>query len=161
MNVLVATVALAASLVPQTSAREWETDYAKAFQVAQQTRRPLLVVLERPAEVRHQVRQASFTVDPTMNELLKPYVLCRVDVTTPYGREVAKAFSAKEFPLTAITDRTVTTLVFKKVGSFSTQEWVQTLITYQKGERPQLQPEYFAPAQDPGLVYPGQVQCFT
>ena len=158
MSAFVATLALSMSMVGgAATSREWSPDYAKAFGSAKASQRPLLVVLEKPQEPSAQVKQASFTTDDTMNALLGPYELCRVDVSSPYGRKVAAAFGATRFPFTAITDRSCTVLVYKKTGRFTTQEWVAMLVAYQRGDRPAMTPG----TMTPGMMFPEAVTCFT
>ena len=154
MNAVVATLALSMSMVGgSSSSREWSTDYASAFRVARSSQRPLLVVLEESQKPSAQVKQASFTTDDTMNALLGAYELCRVDVSSPYGRKVAAAFGATRFPFTAITDRSCSVLVYKKTGHFTTQEWVTMLVAHQRGDVPLM--------MTPGMIFPEAVNCFT
>ena len=154
MNAVVATLALSMSMVGgSSSSREWSTDYARAFRVAKSSQRPLLVVLEESQKPGTQVKQASFTLDDTMNALLGPYELCRVDVSSPYGRKVAAAFGATRFPFTAITDRSCSVLVYKKTGQFTMQEWVAMLVAHQRGDVPVM--------MTPGMIFPEAVNCFT
>ena len=52
-------------------------------------------------------------------KLLGAYELCHVDVSTEYGKQVAKAFGATQFPHTAIIDRTGAVVLFKKPGQIA------------------------------------------
>jgi len=112
----------------------WSSDYGIALRAAREARRPLLVVLDDPADVEAQVDQISLAALET-GELLDHYELCRVDVSTAYGREVARRFRAATFPTTAIIDRTGSVVIFSKAGQFSDREWRDTLAGYQHGLR--------------------------
>ncbi len=125
------------------SGLQWHSDYGKALEAAREQQKPLLVVLERGESEQGRVKQVSFEIDAEYGALLSPYVLCRVDVTTPYGEKVAKAFSANQFPYTAITDRTVSQLIYQNRGTYSTEQWLETLVAYREGKailQPVLQP---------------------
>jgi hypothetical protein len=121
----------------------WQVDYGKALAAARTDQRPLLVVLDAPKEDASKDGQngdgqksvnKTLMVDQTRSELLKAYQRCHVDVTTEYGKKVAKVFGATQFPLTIIIDKTGSTILCKKSGQISDREWNETLATYQKGE---------------------------
>ena len=82
------------------------------------------------------MEQVSRSTDETQAALLAPYELCRVDVTTEYGKRVAAAFKVSEFPYTAIIDRTASVILYRKTGRFDTAQWASTLIHYQNGDHP-------------------------
>jgi hypothetical protein len=69
-------------------------------------------------------------------KLLRPYRLCHVDVTTKYGRRVARAFRAKRFPHVAIIDRTGEKVIFRKSGQIEPKEWEQILVDHKSGKVP-------------------------
>ncbi len=115
---------------------DWNTDYGKALEATRANSKPLLIVLDKPGEEKSRIRPVRFQPDPTARELLKPYELCHVDVTTSYGQKVAKAFKAEQFPFTAIIDRTGKRIIYKKAGSFTTTDWAVTLMAYKGGLDP-------------------------
>jgi hypothetical protein len=61
-------------------------------------------------------------------------VLCRVDVTTDYGKRVADAFKVKQCPFTAIIDKTGQKIIYRKSGQLDDSEWVTALDTHKRGE---------------------------
>jgi hypothetical protein len=67
--------------------------------------------------------------------LLKPYRLCHVDVSTSYGKKVAKAFRATTFPQVSIIDKTGKTVIFTKTGNIKPVEWKQILTRHKSGDR--------------------------
>jgi hypothetical protein len=56
-------------------------------------------------------------------------------VTTEYGKRVAEAFRAEEFPFAAIIDKTGSVVLHKTAGKMSDEKWQTTLTTYKTGER--------------------------
>ena len=112
----------------------WQVDYGKALTAARTNQKPLLVVLDSPKSSQKSANH-KLMVDPTRSKLLKAYQRCHVDVSTKYGKKVAKVFGATQFPLTIIIDKTGSTILCKKMGPLSGREWNETLATYQKGER--------------------------
>ena len=119
---------------------EWESNYGKALRETRATdERPLLVVLEKSTEPQEKVDAALLAEDDFASEeaeLVRPYERCRVDVSTEYGQRVAKAFGAKQFPYTAIIDKTGSVILYTKSGSVDAKQWKATLATYRDGERP-------------------------
>ncbi len=136
MKSFLASVAIAATMCTQPlSATEWNNNYGDALKDAKAAKKPLLVVIDEPSNPKGRIDQVHFTGDTTQPELLSPYRLCHVDANTPYGKRLAKAFGAKSFPYTAITDKTSKVLIFEKSGKFSTSDWVATLVKHREGQR--------------------------
>ena len=143
---LAAALAISTTVSATTSPVAWQSDYGKALRATRSDDRPLLVVLELSAATPPEMSPIALTNDPdtdeqpTVNdikdELLRPYQLCRVDVSTDYGRKVAKAFGVTEFPHTAIIDRTGSVIIFAKTGELTASEWESTLASHKEGERP-------------------------
>jgi hypothetical protein len=120
------------------AAPQWESDYGKALKATRAGDRPLLVVLDQPKEPQNPVKPVAFTEEAAISreaELLAPYHLCHVDVSTEYGKQVAKAFGATSFPYTAIIDRTGSVIIFAKTGKIEVKEWEDTLLSYREGDR--------------------------
>src|SRR5688572_28686639 len=105
-----ATVALAASfLAASPQAPAWKASYGKALQATKENDQPLLVVLDRPNSENARVEPkllSEGSVESESADQLKKYQLCHVDVTSDYGKKVAKAFRATSFPHVAIIDKT-------------------------------------------------------
>jgi len=133
-------------------AEEWTTDYGTAYKAAQQAGKPLLVVLEKPAEPRFRIEQVSVSASKDPSALLEPYELCRIDVTTSAGGKMAELFGATEYPHIAITDKRVDQIVYRNTGKFSDLDWATMLVTYRNGTKPQME---FAPIRSSGRM------CFT
>jgi hypothetical protein len=117
---------------------QWEASYGKALEATRSIEHPLLVVIDNPAA--EQARIAPELLNPggaagKEVELLRPYQLCHVDVSTEYGQKVAEVFKAKTFPYVAVIDKTGSVIIFSKAGKLSTDEWSKILTTYKSGER--------------------------
>lgn len=133
-----AVATIAASTLAVTSAKvQWQADYGKALAATRNDQRPLLVVLDNPADEKAAFDGKLLAAEGEQAELLKSYRLCRVDVSTEYGKKVAQAFGATQFPHTAIIDKTGSTVLFKKPGQIAGDEWQATLAKYEKGIQPQ------------------------
>jgi hypothetical protein len=139
-----ATATIAASLLAATpEAPQWESDYGKALAATRADDRPLLVVLDyaqSPAQASEeanvqQVSRTSHTEAVPEAELLSPYRLCKVDVSTDYGKRVAQAFGASSFPYTAIIDKTGSVIIYSNNGTLDAESWKATLTTYKSGDR--------------------------
>jgi len=131
MNAVLVFLAVSSGLpVDAESNVNWMTDYREAYNIAKAKDRQLLVILENPSDPEDQFRPVSFSKQALEDKSLEPYELCRVDITTPYGEKVAKAFSATEFPYTAITDKGASKIVFRRSGKLSDEEWKTTLVNY-------------------------------
>jgi hypothetical protein len=135
----VATATLAISLMAATpKAPQWEHSYGKALEATRAGQDPLLVVLDKPNTEDAKLEPALLSEDDAAGDnskLLSPYRLCHVDVSTDYGKKVAKAFHAKEFPQVAIIDKTGSVVLFRKSGQIKQDEWKQILTRHKSGDR--------------------------
>lgn len=152
MNGLFAAVALATGALAQvptqaptapasfgdSNAPIWKTSYAEAYHAGKNGRRPVLVVIDKPADPAYRIDQASFVrtdVGSAERALLASYELCHIDASTEYGRKIANSFKATEFPYLAITDRQVEVLLVEHTGRMSQDRWMTTLAKYRAGRR--------------------------
>ncbi len=130
-----AVATLAASTFAVTPAKvTWQADYGKALAATRSDQRPLLIVLDNPADPKASIEPKLLSSENEQGKLLKSFQLCHVDVTTEYGKRVAAAFKATQFPHTAIIDKTGTTVLYKKPGQIAADEWQTTLAKFEKGE---------------------------
>ena len=122
---LVTIMATSTVAVTTTDGLEWSTHYGKAKSQATVARRPLVVVIEDPSDASK--RMDNEILATSTLEKLNEYQLCRVDASTPYGKRVAEAFGAKQLPFTAITDRKVRQITYRKVGQMSPEQWASAV----------------------------------
>jgi hypothetical protein len=136
-----ATATMAVGLLAATpETPRWEKDYGKALSATRAGNSPLLVVLDEPKSEEARIEPALLSksgIGGKEFNLLKPYRLCHVDVTTKYGQKVAKAFGADRFPHVAIIDKSGSLVIFRRSGKISAAEWEQALTRHKDGERPQ------------------------
>lgn len=118
-----------------SDAVHWQSDYGKALEASRADSRPLLIVLDKPNDPQAAAEEDQLTAEGEQEELLGAYECCHVDVTTEYGKKVADAFKAEEFPFAAIIDKTGSVVLHKTAGKVSDAEWQETLATYKAGER--------------------------
>lgn len=138
-----AAAVVAASFAVTPAKADWQADYGKALAATRSDQRPLLVVLDIPSNPQASLDNGLLAVDGDQAKLLEAYELCHVDVSTEYGKRVAKAFGATQFPQTTIIDRTGAVVIFKKPGAMAPTEWSSTLAKFQAGERPVSQTAYY------------------
>jgi hypothetical protein len=132
---LLAVGAVASAPQPVT----WQDNYGDALAATRaDDKQPLLVVLDEPKEDGSRVEPALLGEgQPKAEEttLLKHYRRCHIDVTTKYGRRIAKAFRAKRFPHVAIIDKSGKVILYKKSGQIDEKEWTSALKSHQDGNR--------------------------
>ncbi|MFO0916561.1 MAG: hypothetical protein U0795_26635 [Pirellulales bacterium] len=117
----------------------WETHYGKAIESAREHSKPLVVVMENPAQPQQRLDENSLLQAAQAGEKLQGYELCRVDVSTDYGQKVAAAFGAKTFPYTAVSDQKSKYLTFRKAGQMSADEWNSALASAHRTARTTVQ----------------------
>lgn len=127
-----------AGVAAATGSPQWEADYGKALQQVRSDDRPLLVVLDKPGQATEQV-DPELLGQASASDLLSKYDLCRVDVTTEYGKKVADAFGATEFPHLAVIDKTGSVVLHSHKGEIAQPQLTDVLAKYQSGQRPQRQ----------------------
>jgi hypothetical protein len=59
-----------------------------------------------------------------------------VDVTTDYGRKVAKAFGVSALPHTAIIDKTGSVILYQQSGELPEEQWNGAIQRHRTGIRP-------------------------
>lgn len=115
---------------------QWEASYGKALEATRKSDTPLLVVLDKPGSSEAVKPELLGKTDGEKAELLKPYRLCHVDVSTEYGKKVASAFKVTTVPTVAIIDKTGSKVIYRKTGQIKAEEWNTMLVDHQRGEGP-------------------------
>jgi len=135
---------------------QWQSDYGKALAATRADSRPLLVVLDLPGNSKTAVETKQVAKDAAQKKLLSAYQLCHVDVSTKYGKKVAKAFGASSFPYTAIIDKSASVVICRKVGQLSNDQWQKTLAKYKTGQRNTkvARTTFYRGSQTNGSAYP-------
>jgi hypothetical protein len=138
VHYLAAAVLAASTFAVTPEKATWQADYGKALAATKNDQRPLLVVLDNQADS-NTAESKLLTPEGEQAQVLKAYRVCRVDIASDYGKAVAKAFGAKQFPYTAIIDKTGSKVLFQKAGQMTGQDFQATLAKYQKGVAPKAQ----------------------
>lgn len=135
MNGLLIALAVAAT-VPTPSGADlfWVDDYADALDATKALEKPLLIVIDEPSDSKKRSPHVQIAPEKEKAELMENYVLCHVDATTEYGNRVAGCFSVKQYPFTAIIDRTGKWIIYKNAGRMDDSDWVATLDKHKKGQ---------------------------
>jgi hypothetical protein len=134
-----ASATLAVSVLATASqSPQWEHDYGNALAATRAGNQPLLVVIDNSRETAARIEPALLSASSTdgpQDQLLQNYGLCRVDASTRYGRAVARAFRARNYPYMAIIDKTGSVILYSKEGNIEQQDWEGALRRYRNGER--------------------------
>jgi hypothetical protein len=131
---LLLTAGLAA---PQAGVPELQFDsYTKAYQAAGEAHKPMLVVLNPPAE--EVAAGAALTIedlraDKEIAPLLDKYVVAVVDTGTEHGQAVHKVFGEKQLPYVAVIDERQEKQVFTTSTAISHAELLKVLAKYKNG----------------------------
>lgn len=109
------------------SGLSWKRHYDSAKRIAQAAKKPLVVVLENPKSANQKIDISKLAANDLRMLSKGSFELCRVDATTDYGKKVAAAFGAREFPYTVVTDNKSKRIVFRKPGQMSRKDWTLAL----------------------------------
>lgn len=112
----------------------WHADYGDALAQTKQDHQPLLVVLEAPEDEAKSL-DADLLKAESGSFPLDSYALCRIDVTTEYGKKVAEGFKVTQFPHVAIIDKSGSVILQRVSGEVSTDQWKSVLARHAEGNR--------------------------
>ena len=112
------------------------TDYAPAYQEAQRSKKPLLVILN-PAEKGEQSPVTIEEVRKTQQrrELLEAkYVVVVIDASTKQGEVTHRLFNSKPLPHVSVIDRDQKLQAFRTSRKLQGDDWNKILETFQTGD---------------------------
>lgn len=132
LRILTVLFVLSSTLLAKTDGAKqlelkWRRHYDSAKVEAQKAKRPLVVVIEKPDSSQEKIDETKLTPKDRKKIATEKFELVRVDATTDYGKRVAKAFGARKFPYTAVTDKQSVKIVFRKEGQMSQKDWTLAL----------------------------------
>ena len=113
----------------------WWNDYGSAYRLAKKEQKPLLVLFEAVDGPDRVLQGSSQWQQSPASSLLTPYILCRIDTSSPSGRDLARKFAAPGFPSVVITDKRLNRVIFRRHGPLSDLDWAVMLVSYRTGER--------------------------
>jgi hypothetical protein len=112
--------------------------YSQAYRTAQQTDRPLLVVLN-PGEDsgKDAVSLGDITGTEQSRELLKNYVVTIIDADSENGQAAKKLFKAETLPHVVVIDKEQKYQLYKVSHKLESKAWTAVLRKYKNGEAPE------------------------
>lgn len=129
----------AIGLAPQRAAEQRPLthfdNYTEAYRIAQQTKKPLLVILN-PGDVTSTERVLVEDVRKTQHrrKLLEKFVVVVIDTSTEHGATIHKLFDHKPLPHVAVIDRDQKWQVFRTSRKLQGEDWTRILETFQNGD---------------------------
>ncbi len=119
------------------------SDYGKALEAARRQEKLLVVVLYQGSQAR------AIPVGQSASLLRQHFVVCRIDVETPSGAQLAKAFRRSRFPHVAVIDAREMVILQRHAGPLDTRT-VHGLVA-----------RWAASTLSSGPVTSGPAICFT
>ena len=139
MNLGLSLLLLAGITASEGTQQKHFDNYGDAYRVAQQTGRPLLVILNPGADsVAEALPIAIEAVQKSKKrrELLNDYVVAVVDTGTKKGKATHQLFKSPTLPRVVVIDKRQEKQIFQTSEKLYGQLWTTILETYRKGERP-------------------------
>lgn len=107
---------------------EWNDNYGEVKRIAAQKKMPVVVVLEDPSKPSTSFSEKELEADPEQVKLLRKFQLCRIDVTSNYGKNVAKSFKATRFPYTIMLDKSASYITLRRSEKMTPNQWATSLL---------------------------------
>ena len=133
--ILVLSIFSGQSVADESGLKVWWTDYGSAYRLAEKEQKPLLVVFDTVDGSERMLKGESPWQRSNASSLLGPYILCRINISTPSGRELARKFAVPGFPSVVITDKRLNRVIYRRHGPLSDLDWAVMLVSYRTGER--------------------------
>ena len=111
--------------------------YTKAYHAAAEVKRPLLVVLNPPAEqvaAGNAVSIDRLREDEEIEKLLENYVVAEIDTGTEHGKKVHELFGNKPLPRVVVIDNDQKLQIYRTSDHLALDKFRDVLETYQDGE---------------------------
>jgi hypothetical protein len=129
---------LAGNAASEAGALNHYDDYGEAYRAAQQSGRPLLVILNPAADSSTEVRTVSIEAvrkTKQCRESLNNYVVAVIDTGTEYGMATYEVFKSPQLPRIVVIDKQQKFQIFRTSNQLQTEGWASMLSTYRNGER--------------------------
>jgi len=128
MSALVASFLVAIGGMSATNeALQWNPDYGAALQATRVNHRPLLVLIDKPADPQKGSTEVVLQPDDAVGDLLAAYTLCYIDANSQYGQSVADVFRARQYPFAAVIDSDGRKVLDKWTGTRTATQWIERL----------------------------------
>jgi len=119
--------------------------YTKAWHVAKETERPLLVVLNSEAKS----LGGETLANEKVNDALSDYVVAVIDTETDHGKKIHKLFGSASLPRVVVIDKQQKYQIFKQSGSMSSNRLATVLDQHKTGARPVVTQPYSPATSQP------------
>lgn len=136
-------------------AGDWAPGYRTALKLAQESGKPILVIIDEPSNQDAKLQTVAFEKSSS-SALAASFVLCRIDASTEYGQTMAKLFQAESTPFTAVVGADGRYQLFRHAGQFTPEAWQAMLVRFQTepAAPPAAPPAATPPASTPEISIP-------
>lgn len=111
-------------------------NYHRAHRIARESQKPLLMILDNQVDAANSpVSLSAVRKTSERRELLKNYVVVVIDVNTPHGKVVHKAYSKPKLPHVVVLDKSQRYQIFTTSETLYGQRWTEILKTHREGNR--------------------------
>lgn len=110
--------------------------YTTAYQTAAEVKRPMLVILNPPADqvaADNAIDVDKLREDLDISKLLDAYVVAEIDTGTDHGRKVQELFGNKPLPRVVVIDNEQKLQIYRSSDHLETVKIKEVLETYQDG----------------------------
>lgn len=105
------------------------TSYAEGYKFAQESKRPLLVIMHGDNKVDWSMIERS----EARRNLLANYVVVTVDVTTEEGKQTHALFQSPALPQVVVIDKQQKLQIYRTSKALSAEDWTVVLEQYREG----------------------------
>lgn len=112
--------------------------YTQAYHAAADVKRPMLVILNPPADqvaADNAISIEKLREDTEINKLLGSYVVAEIDTGTEHGKKVHELFGSKPLPRLVVIDNTQKVQIYRSSDHLETNKIKEVLEAYQDGTR--------------------------
>jgi hypothetical protein len=112
--------------------------YTKAWHAAADVHKPMLVILNPPADevsTHASISVDALNEDPEIGRILEDYVVAEIDTSTEHGRLVHELFGSEALPRVVVIDNDQEWQVYRTSRQLAHDEMVEVLEKYRSGEQ--------------------------
>lgn len=127
--------------------------YTKAWHAAADVNKPMLVILNPPADevaTHPSISVDTLNEDPEIGRILEDYVVAEIDTSTEHGKRVHELFGSQTLPRVVVIDDDQQWQVFRTSEHLDHDEMVEVLEKYRTGQQVSTQSTFTQPYRSPG-----------
>lgn len=113
-------------------------NYTKAWHAAADVHKPMLVILNPPAEevsTHPTISVDELNEDPEIGQILEDYVVAEIDTSTEHGKLVRELFGSDALPRVVVIDNDQEWQIYRTSRQLDHDEMVEVLEKYRSGEQ--------------------------